>query len=62
MRTYSQQKGALTRAERKGPEAVIAEVERTIVEWDEVGPWPDNWSRWARAKQDAEFEIERRAW
>jgi hypothetical protein len=59
MRTYAQQKGALTRALKAGPEAVLAEVERVEREWDESG-WPDNWHRWNIARWDAEWEIARR--
>lgn len=55
---YRRQKGALTRAKKQGPQAVIAAVEKAFKEWDESFPaWPDDWSRWQRAKDDAEYAI-----
>jgi hypothetical protein len=53
---YSAAKGRLTRAKKKGPEAVIAEVERTFLDWEGYA-WPDDWRRWESAKEDAEFEL-----
>lgn len=66
VRTYAQQKAALTRAlrapEDRRAERVIAEVRRVIPEWDspewaerygvQQGAWPDDWSRWQRALND----------
>ena len=55
---YRKQKAALTRAKKQGPQAVIAAVDKAIAEWDEKFPaWPDDWSLWQRAKDDAEFAI-----
>lgn len=52
MRTYGQQKAALTRAERTGnPEKVRAECVRVKAEWD-ANYWPDDWSRWQRSLTD----------
>jgi isopenicillin N synthase-like dioxygenase len=69
IRTYSQQKAGLTRAINKakaGPTlravaTVQAEVVRTLEEWSSVewkaahgtNAWPDDWSRWQRALDDA---------
>lgn len=59
MRTYRAQKAALTRAKNSGePRKVIAEVDRAFAEFDANG-WPDFWSNWQRAKDDAEFELRR---
>ena len=53
--TYSKQKAALTRAQKKGPEAVLAECLKVVAEWEKApfnGAWPDDWSRWQRALDD----------
>lgn len=48
------QKAALTRAVKTGDAEKIAQVcKAAIVEWDEIGAWPDDWSRWERALNDA---------
>jgi len=53
-RSYRQQKKILTELVNKGePEAILAEVHKTFAEWDKSGMWPDNWSRWQRAADDA---------
>ena len=57
MRSYSQQKAALTRATKKGPEAVEDECRRAVAEWDSrqapfTHGWPDDWARWQRALDD----------
>ena len=50
-------KRARTRAEKTGdPEKIIAEVNRAFGIFDEKG-WPDNWSDWQRAKNDAEMKL-----
>lgn len=55
---YRQQKAALTRAKKKGPQAVIAAVDKAIAEWDEKFPaWPDDWRIWQNAKDDANYHI-----
>lgn len=55
---YSQAKARLTRAKKKGPQAVIEEVEFTYSAWTDGGyAWPDDWARWARAKEDANMEL-----
>ena len=53
MRTYSQQKAALTRAQKKDAYALVAECRKTVQEWEASHVWPDDWSRWQRALDDA---------
>lgn len=53
---YAALKGALTRAQRKGPHAVIAETERAFALFERDG-YPDGWARWQRAREDAVTEI-----
>jgi hypothetical protein len=60
---FPKQKAALTRAEHMPmttPEeskrrlyAIVATCRKTVREWDEVGAWPDAWSRWQRSLDDA---------
>jgi hypothetical protein len=67
VRTYAQQKAGLTRAQKKGYEAVLLECRRTVTEWESQawadahrvrrGAWPDDWSRWQRALDDASPQI-----
>jgi hypothetical protein len=48
------QRSALTRAQKQGDVAKLVEViARTVLEWDEIGCWPDDWSRWQGALDDA---------
>jgi hypothetical protein len=49
---YPQQKAALTRA-GKDPDKVLAACQKAVREWNEIGAWPDEWSRWQRALDDA---------
>lgn len=56
-RRFPVQKAALTRAQNvKDPDdrqaAVIKTCTATVKEWDEIGAWPDDWSRWQRALSD----------
>ena len=47
-------KAALTRAVNSGDrDKVILACARAVKEWDEIGAWPDNWSTWQRALDDA---------
>lgn len=46
----------LTRAKKKGPEAVLKSVEAAYADLDN-GIWPDNWHLWQRAEMDAKMEI-----
>lgn len=52
-REFPKQKAALTRAKKKGFAAVVATTRTTIAQWDETGAWPDDWSAWQRAIDDA---------
>lgn len=57
VRSYAQQKAALTRAIKKGHLAVVDETRRAVTEWDSkqapfTHGWPDDWSRWQRAMDD----------
>jgi len=45
-------KAALTRAKRKGPEAIRAECMKAKAIFQEKG-WPDCWSNWERTASDA---------
>lgn len=56
LRTYAQQKAGLTRAQKKGREAVVAECRKTVAEWNARGQWPDDWARWQRALDDCHPE------
>lgn len=54
---FRSQKARLTRAKNSGdPLAVLAAVERTLDEWSGK-VWPDDWSRWARALDDAYYAF-----
>lgn len=69
VRTYAQQKAGLTRAAKRGYNAVLAECTRTVQEWNSQewadahrvrrGAWPDDWARWQRALDDAFFAARR---
>lgn len=55
---FPKQKAALTRAEKRSDpldrlRATIEACEKTVPVWDEIGAWPDDWARWARALEDA---------
>jgi hypothetical protein len=48
------QKAALTRAIKTGdPEKIAAVCKAAVAAWNEIGAWPDDWSRWQRALDDA---------
>ena len=50
---YRKQKAALTRAINSGdPRKVLATVEKTLAAW-RTSVWPDDWSRWRNALDDA---------
>jgi hypothetical protein len=60
--TYMQFKRRLTRAEKSGdPHAVLREVKAFEDHYERPGaePYPDDWSRWQRAKDDANWKIQR---
>lgn len=50
-------KAALTRAKKKGPEAVIAAVDHAFDRFNAWGAWPDGWQAWSNARADAELEL-----
>lgn len=52
-------KSALTRAENRSDWRKVIEVADSFEHYfDERDlPLPDNWARWARAKEDAEFKL-----
>lgn len=56
---YRAAKTRLTKAIRSGNhQKVIDVVTETFDEWDAGDfAWPDDWSRWERARQDAEFAL-----
>ena len=47
-------KRRLTQAKKKGPDAVKKAVSEAFEVFERIG-YPDNWSLWERAKDDAEF-------
>jgi hypothetical protein len=55
-RIYPRQKAALTRAlnqpQDRRVDAVIVACKAAVKEWEAIGAWPDNWSRWQRALSD----------
>ena len=59
-RSHPRLKAALTRAKKKGYEAVLATCRDAVKEWEACGAWPDQWSMWQRALDDAAFEAARR--
>lgn len=53
-REHPKQKAALTRAIKTGDaEKVAAACKKAVTAWNEIGAWPDDWSRWQRALDDA---------
>lgn len=50
---HPKQKAALTRAKKKGFVAVLNACKAAVKEWDAIGAWPDDWSTWQRALDDA---------
>ena len=54
---FRRQKTALTRAiNSRVPVQVLATVEKTLDEWSGKA-WPDDWSRWLRALEDAHLAF-----
>lgn len=63
-RTFPKHKAALTRAQhKKTAEARYTAVKQAckaaVTEWDAIGAWPDDWSRWQRALSDAANDYTR---
>jgi len=56
-REYTNIKSALTKAiNTKRPQNIIAECDRALAIFEDRG-YPDDWSRWERAKEDASFQL-----
>lgn len=58
-REHPKQKAALTRAvnawrksDKKDNSAVVKACRAAVKAWDEIGCWPDDWSRWQIALSD----------
>ncbi len=52
-KAYPRQKAVLTRAVKSGDiNKVVLACVAAVAEWDEIGAWPDDWSRWQRALDD----------
>lgn len=51
--SHPKQKAALTRAKKKGYGAVLLACSAAVKEWEAIGCWPDDWSAWQRALDDA---------
>lgn len=59
---YRRAKTALTRAiNSKDPVKVIATCRDTRKRWA-TSAWPDDWHRWARAYDDALYQLQRERW
>ena len=59
-RVYPKQKSALTRAKKTGRySAVLAACKAAVEEWNQIGAWPDAWSMWNRALNDAACKHQR---
>jgi Arc/MetJ-type ribon-helix-helix transcriptional regulator len=57
-RVGPKQKAALTRAVKSGDYRKLADVCRlAVTEWDAIGAWPDHWSNWQRALDDAALKA-----
>jgi hypothetical protein len=63
---WKRHRTALTRAENKARrdntvaawDACLALPDAQQAEWDAKGwPWPDDWARWERLRNDARFAI-----
>jgi hypothetical protein len=46
-------KAMLTRAKKKDYSAVLDACTTAVFRWNRWGAWPDNWSDWQRALDDA---------
>jgi hypothetical protein len=63
-KVFPKQKAALTRAAKitdpiKRYKYTLVMCEKTVQEWDLIGAWPDAWSAWQRALDDATFMAQR---
>lgn len=55
-RMVTKHKAALTRAKKKGPQAVLDAVAKAYEDFDKT-MHPDNWRIWEVAREDAEREL-----
>lgn len=55
----SRHQAILARAKEIGPMTVIAVCERAYRDFDKAG-YPDNWTDWQQAQQDAMIQIRRK--
>lgn len=56
--TFRKQKAQLTKAENaENWHAVIKAADEFEAYWEERGTYPDDWARWARAKEDAQLRL-----
>jgi hypothetical protein len=52
-RDHRNQKAALTRAVNSADrDKVVLACAKAVREWDDIGAWPDDWSRWQNALDD----------
>lgn len=59
---YVNLKSRLTRVVNAGdPDKIIAECNSALAIFEDKG-FPDNWSNWERARDDAAFAKQRAAW
>jgi len=42
-----------TRPAKDAREALAKVIKKAVAEWNEIGAWPDDWSRWQRALDDS---------
>lgn len=55
-------KAALTKAKKsKNPQRIIDTVNRAMDRFEIIG-YPDDWTTWTRAADDARFELSRSRW
>lgn len=63
---YANAKRALTRIVNQGDQkAIIDHVDSVFEAWDDGGyAWPDDWTRWQRARDDAvtRYRLEGKGW
>ena len=53
-REHPKLKAALTKAVKSGdPDRVVEACRKAVTIGDELGAWPDDWSRWQRELDDA---------
>jgi hypothetical protein len=63
-RVHRGQRSRLTRAVNAGdPQRIVKVCEEAFAVFDTYAHgWPDDWSRWQRAKEDAEYTIRVKEW